>query len=134
MPGMSVPGDKVMGQEPSTTHHPGLVVPMWYGMVGDEGDIPTEQPSHILDILAKGKGGWPRSTFAVGWIQVPGRPEECVRGGGSTFTPPVRYLGCVCLPLLDTHRCVSSRTDSLQLYRGLTESRLWPHRLHTFIR
>lgn len=55
-----------MGQEPSTTHRLGLAVPMWYGTVGDEGDISNEQPSHILDNFAKGKGGWPRSTFAVG--------------------------------------------------------------------
>lgn len=66
MPGTSVPGEKVMGQEPSTTHRLGLAVPMWYGTVGDEGDISNEQPSHILDNFAKGKGGWPRSTFAVG--------------------------------------------------------------------
>lgn len=64
---MSVPGDKVMGQEPSTTHDPGLVVPTWHGTyVGDKGDVSAEQPSYILDILAKGKGGWLRSTCAVG--------------------------------------------------------------------
>lgn len=91
MPGTSILGDKVMSQEPYTTHNPGLVVPMWHGAcVGDEGDISAEQPSYILDTLAKGKGGWPRGTSVVGWILLPGRPEEYIHGGGSTLTPPAR--------------------------------------------
>lgn len=54
---MSVPGAKVMGQEPSTTHDPELVVPTWHGTsVGDEGDVSA---SHILDILAREKGVGP---------------------------------------------------------------------------
>lgn len=54
--GTSVSGDKVMGQEPPTTHDSRLVVPTWHHTyVGDEGDVSVEQPSHMLDILAKGK-------------------------------------------------------------------------------
>lgn len=108
MLGTSVPGDKVRGQEPSTTHDAGLVVPTWHSTYvgGDEGDVSTEQPSYILDILAKGKGGWPRSACAVGWILLLGRPEEYVHGGGSTFTPPVHIRDvCACHSL--THTDVS---------------------------
>lgn len=54
---MSVPGDKVRSQEPSTTHDPGLVVPTWHSTsVGDEGDVSA---SRVLDILAREKGVGP---------------------------------------------------------------------------
>jgi len=99
----------VVGREPSTTRNPGLAVPMGHGTyVGVEGeeDVSTEQPSYILDILAKGKGGWPRNTCVVGWILLPGRPEQYTHGGGSTFTPPI-CIRDVCACLSSTHTDVS---------------------------
>ena len=100
-----------MGQEPSTTHDPELVVPTWHSTyVGDEGDVSAEQPSYILDILAQGKGGWPRSTCAVGWILLRGRPEEYVHGGGSTFTPPA-CIWDVCACQSSTHRLMCQFTN-----------------------
>lgn len=54
---MSVPGDRVLGQEPSSTPILESRCPCHSTYIGDKGGVSSEQPSYILDISTKGKKG-----------------------------------------------------------------------------